>query len=77
MTGKVLLETSAVGSTTAQGGVGDSAKVVETGAGSHAYGYSGGRLVTDDWTLNGKVMRKTFTYDGSGNLTAVSDWVVQ
>lgn len=75
MTGKVLLEQGST-STTPQGGVGDSAKVVETGAGSHVYGYSGGKLVTDDWTLNGKVMRRTYTYEG-GNLVAVSDWIQQ
>ena len=63
-------------SKSALGGVGDSAKVVDTGAGAHAYGYNGsGQLVTDDWTYGGRTYRKTFTYT-SGNLTGETDWVV-
>ncbi len=59
------------------GGVGDSAKVVDTGAGAHTYGYSGGNLVTDLWTYNGRSYLKTFTYDTSGNLVGETDWVKQ
>lgn len=44
------------------------------GAGSHAYGYTGGQLTTDAWTLFGTTRTKTYTYT-SGMLTAESDWV--
>jgi hypothetical protein len=44
------------------------------GAGSHVYGYSGGKLITDAWTLLGTTRTKTYTYTGD-DLTGESDWV--
>lgn len=42
--------------------------------GSHTYGYAGGQLTTDAWTLFGITHTKTYTYTG-GVLTAESAWV--
>lgn len=44
------------------------------GAGSHVFGYSGGKLVTDAWTFLGTTRTKTYTYTGT-DLTGESDWV--
>jgi hypothetical protein len=45
---------------------------------AHTYGYSGGNLVTDTAVDNtGFVRVKTFSYDGTGNLTGESIWVRQ
>lgn len=42
-------------------------------AGSHVYGYTGGQLTSDAWTLFGTTRTKTYTYV-AGVLTAESDW---
>lgn len=44
------------------------------GAGSHTYGYTGGQLTTDAWTLFGVTRTKTYTYT-AGVLAAESDWL--
>ena len=44
-----------------------------TDAGSHAYTYSAGNLITDAWTVGGVTKTKTYTYT-AGVLTAESDW---
>lgn len=47
-----------------------------TSAGTHAYGWANGLLVTDTWTVNGAVMVKTYFYT-DGVLTGESDWIKQ
>ena len=44
--------------------------------GSFSYSYTGGNLTQIDWTIGGVTYRRTLTYDGSDNLTAMSVWVV-
>lgn len=47
-----------------------------TSAGSHAYGWDNGVIVTDTWTVNGAVLVKTYSYN-AGQLVGESDWVKQ
>ena len=45
--------------------------------GSFSYSYTSGNLIRIDWTIGGVVYRRTLTYDGDDNLTAMSVWVKQ